>query len=131
MRSAAARRNGSNSSATRSGGTTAPELLTLSELPDPNPPSNGPPPVNRWSDRDPAAAARLIAARTATASIAGQHKLPVENLLQPELVRRLCWEPPPAPSVEAVAETLRIGGARPWQIELTADALTLALRSPA
>lgn len=105
--------------------------LQRSELPDPNPPSNGPPPVNRWSDRDPDAAARLLAARTATASIAGQHKLPVENLLQPELVRRLCWEPPPAPSAEVVAETLRNGGARPWQIELTADALTLALRSHA
>ena len=102
--------------------------LPKDELPDPNPPSNGPPPVNRWADRDPDAAARLAAARSATASIAGQHRLPVENLLQPELVRRLCWEPPPAPSVDVVAETLRTGGARPWQIELTADALTVALR---
>lgn len=103
--------------------------LPRTDLPDVSPPSNGPPPVNRWADRDPEAAARLVAARSATASIAGQHHLPVENLLQPELVRRLCWEPPPAPSVDAVAEALRAGGARPWQIELTADALTSALGS--
>jgi len=103
--------------------------LPRSELPDPNPPSNGPPSVSRWADRDPAAAARLAAARSATGAIAERLRLPVENLLQPELVRRLCWEPPPAPTVDAVAEALRAGGARPWQIELTADALAAALRS--
>jgi ribonuclease D len=103
--------------------------LPRTELPDPNPPSNGPPPVSRWSDRDPPAAARLAAARSAIAAIAEELRLPVENLLQPELVRRLCWDPPRLPTVEAVAETLRAGGARPWQIELTADALAAALRS--
>jgi ribonuclease D len=103
--------------------------LPRGELPDPNPPGNGPPPVNRWADRDPAAAARLLAARSATAAIAERLRLPVENLLQPELVRRLCWEPPRTPTADVVAETLRAGGARPWQIELTADALASALRS--
>lgn len=103
--------------------------LPRSELPDPNPPGNGPPPANRWTDRDPAAAARLAAARSATAAIAERLRLPVENLLQPELVRRLCWEPPRPPTADAVAQTLRAGGARPWQIELTADALATVLRS--
>jgi ribonuclease D len=106
--------------------------LPRGELPDPSPPGNGPPPVNRWADREPAAAARLVAARSTTAAIAERHRLPVENLLQPELVRRLCWEPPRTPTVDlsaAVAETLRAGGARPWQIELTADALAAALSS--
>jgi ribonuclease D len=71
------------------------KALPRSELPDPNPPSNGPPPVNRWTDRDPAAAARLAAARSSITAIAERHRLPVENLLQPELVMRAT--PPPAP----------------------------------
>jgi ribonuclease D len=103
--------------------------LPRGELPDPSPPNDGPPPVNRWADRDPAAAARLAAARSATTAIAEQHRLPVENLLQPELLRRLCWQPPEPATLAAVAESLRAGGARPWQIELTAGPLAEALQA--
>jgi ribonuclease D len=101
--------------------------LPKSELPDPSPPHDGPPPPNRWGDRDPAAAARLSAVRAALSTIAEAHRLPVENLLQPDLVRRTCWRPPADLSAEAVATALRDGGAREWQIGLTADALAQAL----
>jgi ribonuclease D len=101
--------------------------LPKSELPDPSPAHEGPPPPNRWGDRDPAAAARLSAVRTALTAIAEAHRLPVENLLQPDLVRRTCWRPPAELSAEAVGKTLRDGGAREWQIELTVDALAQAL----
>jgi ribonuclease D len=101
--------------------------LPKSELPDPSPPHDGPPPPNRWGDRDPAAAARLAAVRAALATIAEAHKLPVENLLQPDLVRRTCWRPPADLSPTSVAATLRDGGAREWQIGLTADALSHTL----
>lgn len=101
--------------------------MPRSELPAVNPASDGPPPPNRWADKDPAAAARLAAARTGLATLAQEHRLPLENLLQPELVRRLCWQPPDAASPTAVAEALRAGGARPWQVELTTDMLAAAL----
>jgi ribonuclease D len=101
--------------------------LPKSELPDPSPPHDGPPPPNRWNDRDPAAAARLSAVRAALSTIAEANRLPVENLLQPDLVRRTCWRPPADLSVDTVAETLRGGGAREWQITLTVEALSQAL----
>ncbi|MFC4858573.1 HRDC domain-containing protein [Actinophytocola glycyrrhizae] len=102
--------------------------LPKSELPDPSPQHEGPPPANRWNDRDPAAAARLAAVRAQLTAIAEDNRLPAENLLQPDLVRRTCWRPPEDLSPGSVADTLRAGGAREWQIGLTADALSQALK---
>jgi ribonuclease D len=99
--------------------------LPNAELPPAVLPSDGPPPVNRWSDRDPEAAARLTAARAAVAELSERHHIPVENLLQPDLLRRLCWQPP----AEPVADALRAGRAREWQIDLTAAPLARALRA--
>ena len=101
--------------------------LTEAELPPHSRPGEGPPPVNRWADRDPAAATRLQQARSALAALSGQHAVPVENLLSPELVRRLMWAPPEPRDAVTVAEALRAGGAREWQVELTRDVLTEAV----
>jgi ribonuclease D len=101
--------------------------LPKGELPDPSPAHDGPPPTNRWADRDPAAAARLSAVRAELATIAERNRLPIENLLQPDLVRRTCWRPPEPLSADTVADALRAGGAREWQITLTVDALSAAL----
>ncbi|NKQ53151.1 ribonuclease D [Amycolatopsis sp. K13G38] len=109
----------------------AARALPREALPNPAQPNDGPPPANRWADKDPDAAARLGAARAALTRIAGHHQLPVENLLLPDLLRRTCWRPPEDRSAEGVTEVLRAGGARPWQIELTASDLATALRSTA
>jgi ribonuclease D len=101
--------------------------MPKNELPDPSPPHDGPPPPNRWADRDPEAAARLTAVRARLAEVAEANRLPVENLLQPDLVRRTCWRPPADLSPGPLAEALRAGGAREWQINLTAGALSQAL----
>lgn len=103
--------------------------LGADELPVASPPNDGPPPPNRWSDRDPEAAARLSAARAKLSEIAETNNLPTENLLLPDLVRRLCWAPPEDVGVESVTELLRDKGAREWQIGLTVDALSAALRA--
>jgi ribonuclease D len=100
----------------------AARALPESELPRPAPPGDGPPPANRWPDRDPAAASRLARARTAMTEISEKHRIPVENLLLPDLLRRLAWSPPGF-DVESIATYLRSGGAREWQIELSAAAL--------
>lgn len=85
------------------------------ELPRGSAPTDGPPPVSRWAERDPDAAARLSAARTVLTDVSEQHDVPVENLLQPDLLRRLCWTPPADGDVRGALST---GGARPWQVEL-------------
>jgi ribonuclease D len=100
--------------------------LPDSALPRPATAGDGPPPPNRWPDRDPVAAGRLARARAALAELADKHHVPVENLLTPDLVRRLAWSPP-APGEDSVASYLRDGGARPWQIALTAGPLSIAL----
>ncbi|MFC5236741.1 ribonuclease D [Pseudonocardia zijingensis] len=97
--------------------------LDPAEYPRSAPPSDGPPPVSRWADRDPEAAARLTAARATVAEVGEQWRVPVENLLQPDLLRRLAWSPPADGDIRAA---LRAGGAREWQIELLAARLEKA-----
>jgi len=101
--------------------------LPENELPPQSRPGDGPPPVNRWADRDPAAAARLQAARAGLAELSERWSVPVENILSPDLVRRLMWQPPEQRDADGVAAALRAGGAREWQIELTSALLTGAL----
>ncbi|MGI5403522.1 HRDC domain-containing protein [Streptomyces sp. CA-135486] len=101
--------------------------LADAELPQPGQPLNGPPPPRSWADKDPAAAARLSAARAAVSALAEELGMPQENLITPDTVRRVCWEPPFEPTMEAVSEALAGYGARAWQIELVAPLLTDAL----
>jgi ribonuclease D len=93
---------------------------------------DGPPPPRAWADRDPVAAARLTLAREALKALSEEHRVPLENLLTPDYVRRVMWEPPVAGDGtdlrEAVGARLTALGARPWQVELTADPLTEAIR---
>ena len=103
------------------------ETLPEDDLPGPAPAGDGPPPAHRWSERDPAAARRLSAARAAVGTIAESLRLPVENLLSPDLVRRLAWQPPAAITEGAIADQLRSRGARPWQVQLTASPLAATL----
>ena len=90
---------------------------------------DGPPPVRSWPERDPAAAARLAACRALVTELGETYSLPAENLLTPELVRRVAWEPPEPLDQEAVSQRLREGSARPWQVGLTAVGLTEALHT--
>jgi ribonuclease D len=98
-------------------------------LPRPAAPGEGPPPASRWPDRDPVAAERLTRTRAAVGAVATEHGLPVENLLSPDLLRRITWTPPD-PTVDAVSAALEAGGARPWQIRLTAAGIAEALVDP-
>ncbi len=98
--------------------------LPESELPTPAPRYDGPPPARAWAERDPAAAERLAQARTALAEIAAARDVPVENLLTPDVLRRLMWEPPQDSSVAGVSDRLAELGARAWQVGLVAEALS-------
>ncbi|WP_166350314.1 HRDC domain-containing protein [Phytoactinopolyspora limicola] len=91
---------------------------------------DGPPPARTWVSREPEAAARLAAARTAVAEVAEAHTLPVENLLAPETLRRVTWDPPEPISEDGIAEAFRARGARDWQVRLTAGPVAKALTAP-
>jgi ribonuclease D len=91
------------------------------------PPSDGPPPAHRWAERDLDAASRLAAVRAAVAALADEHRLPAENLLPPDTVRRLAWQPPEPVTAETVSTRLAGHGARPWQVDLTAVPIAGAL----
>ena len=101
------------------------------EDPDPphsSEPQNGPPPAVRWSKRKPEAAARLEAARAGLGALSERVGIPTENLVAPELVRRLCWDwTPTTDAAAAIESALRDGGARAWQRELAVPVLAAAL----
>jgi ribonuclease D len=107
------------------------------ELPDTELPlltggnSDGMPATARWRDREPQAAARLVAARDVIAELAAAHQVLAQNLLASDVVRRLCWTPPAPPTPEAVAARLTDLGARPWQVALSAAPLAEALTAAA
>lgn len=103
--------------------------LPHSELPPVTQPFTGPPPPSRWAKRDPEAAARLAAARTAMAVLGERVHVPVENLLSPDLVRRVCWTPPTESSPAAIDAVLAAAGARRWQRQLTVPLLAEAVRA--
>ena len=88
----------------------------------------GPPPPVRWAKRKPEAAAYLDAAKSALGELSKQVAVPTENLVSPDLVRRLCWDfSDPADVTETVAGFLHEGGARHWQRALVVPVLATAL----
>jgi ribonuclease D len=89
----------------------------------------GPPPPHRWADKDPIAAERLARCREVVTKTAELYTLPPENLITPEFIRRLAWEPPSTLDVSTVTEVLTGFGARPWQCVLLASDLAQALQT--
>ena len=92
-------------------------------------PPNGPPAPARWPKRRPEAAARLDAARTALRDLSQQVSVPTENLVSPDLVRRLCWDWEDVEDrATVIDEFLTAGQARGWQRELVVPVLAAALK---
>ena len=89
------------------------------------------PPIKLWREKFPEKYAPLSHARAAIESIAQENQIPVENLITPEHVRRICWRPPAEStttlSISEVEKGLAELGARQWQIDLVAPALAAAL----
>jgi ribonuclease D len=107
------------------------KALPESQLPQPGQQVAGPPPPRAWADKDPAAAARLAAAKAGVSDLAERLNMPQENLITPDTVRRVCWEPPAAVSPESVASALAAYGARAWQVEQVTPVLVEALSATA
>lgn len=83
------------------------------------------PPPRAWIDRNPAADARYKLARPLVQERADALAMPNENLLTPELLRRVAWDHP-GDDEASIADALREQGARPWQIAETAPLIAAA-----
>ena len=80
--------------------------------------ADGPPArsLRAWEQRDPQAAARWTALRAALTERAEELHVWMQTLLAPDIVADLAWSPAEDPG-SRLAEL----GARPWQVEHTAD----------
>ena len=89
------------------------------------------PPIKLWRGRFPEKYAPPTHAKFAVETLAEELSIPAENLISPEVIRRICWAPPAASSTTfdaaAVAEAMAILGARPWQIDIVAAPVATAL----
>jgi ribonuclease D len=92
------------------------------------------PPAKIWKIKYPLAHAHLSHAKYNLAAVAAELTLPLENLLTPELVRKICFDDGKERVLEfnerviaATQTQLRLNGAREWQIEKCATILSAAL----
>lgn len=92
------------------------------ELPPLKLPNTGIPNHRNWANRYPEADARLQALKPVMNELTLELEIPSENILQPDLMRRVAWEP-----AEDIAEQLIEFGARKWQVEAVAARFTGAL----
>jgi len=105
-------------------------LTPLDEQVEIRVPSTSMPPIKIWKDKNPLGYARLTHARGKIAELSTEIEIPAENLITPELVRKLCWELPPVDQSkyeEYVASQLKSYGARDWQIDQVAPLIASAL----
>ena len=89
------------------------------------------PPIKLWRERFADKYAPLTHARFAVENTAQELSIPPENLISPEVIRRVCWAPPPASldklDVVAVSQAMSNLGARQWQVDIVAPLLAAAL----
>lgn len=104
--------------------------LATTDLPQVRPPSDALPPPRVWVDKNPEADARLKRARAAVTEVSTELDIPVENLLTPDYLRRVAWTPPVPATAESIAAALKALGARPWQLDATAQAIADAFVEP-
>lgn len=92
--------------------------------------SNSLPPIRVWKDKNPLGYARLTHARALLAELSTQLKIPIENIITPEFIRRICWQEPPKSKSDYQAfienELIKFG-ARKWQIEQVVAPLEIAI----
>jgi ribonuclease D len=87
------------------------------------------PPIKLWRDKFPERFTPYSHARFHLTELALSMEMPVENLLTPEIGRRICWNLGGQSATQSEIEVaLQELGARPWQVEATASIFEAALR---
>lgn len=77
------------------------------------------PPHRLWEKKHPEPHRRLSQARAALTLEAERLRIPLENLLKPDILRHLAWHPPEIITDDAISARLAELGARPWQRQAT------------
>jgi ribonuclease D len=80
------------------------------------------PPTKIWKERFPEKYAPFTHARAAVEARAAELNIPVENLIAPDVIRKLVWKL----STDVEKDALDLG-ARPWQVAEVAEIVTAAL----
>jgi ribonuclease D len=80
------------------------------------------PPTKIWKERFPEKYAPFTHARAAVELRAAELNIPVENLISPDVIRKLVWKA----STDVSKDALELG-ARPWQVAEIADLVSAAL----
>jgi ribonuclease D len=93
------------------------------DLPPTRAASDALPPVKVWREKYPLRYAALTHARHHLSLRAEELSVPLENMISPEHVRRICWNDPQGQVDQALTEL----GARPWQREIATSILEAAL----
>lgn len=99
---------------------------TTEDLPPVRVPGDPMPPPRVWADKNPVADRRLKLGRAGVTAVAESMTIPVENLLTPDLLRRVAWTPPETMDAESIGSALAALGARPWQVGATAQVIAEA-----
>lgn len=99
------------------------------DLPPARLPQTGIPNHRTWATRFPEADQRLKNVKPMIAEISEKLQIPLENILTPDYLRQLCFEPPQEISEDSVADFLTRLGARQWQVEQVSGLLAKALLS--
>ncbi|MEY4018809.1 MAG: hypothetical protein RLZZ590_109 [Actinomycetota bacterium] len=103
------------------------EAQNTRDLPPLRLPISGIPNHRVWPNRFPDAHARLQTLKPVIGAIAEEVNVPLENLLTPDYLRQLAWEPPDDITAVSVSLFLSNLGAREWQVKLVGEALAQAL----
>ncbi len=99
------------------------------DLPPARLPQTGIPNHRTWATRFPEADQRLKNVKPVMAEISEKLQIPLENILTPDYLRQLCFEPPQEITEDSVADFLTRLGARQWQVEQVSGLLAKALLS--
>lgn len=96
--------------------------LPESEYPELRAAGDSMPPTKIWKERFPEKYAPFTHARAAVELRAAELNIPVENLISPEVIRKLVWKL----STDVAKDAIELG-ARPWQVAEIADLVSAAL----
>jgi ribonuclease D len=97
--------------------------LTTDDLPALRGSSTSLPPPRAWLDKAPDAHRRYVIARDLITRVAESLTIPLENVLTPDHLRRVCWAPDDESSPNALDSQLQSLGARRWQRDIVVPLL--------
>ena len=101
------------------------QALAQEHLPDLKVKTDSPPHPRNWQSRHPELYANFEAVRFALGNLAEELMLPIENLISPEVIRRIIWKRPK--DFASVEEILTEHKVRNWQKQLISKPLTEVL----